>query len=515
MQKKKKPSGFIPQDNLISILPSAIAGMLILVIMVAEVLHSFPPENPLDQLIIILYGIIGILYLGFFYFIFTASPNKARFSWLTSMAAGLALGSLVYRLPKEMDYVLYTLLIIGSLSASVISSRGPAYSLVILYTTVHLFAQGRHHHPVYEWITHLCLTLAAMIGIETIQQLKAVSARQINRLEVVNELSQRIVSTLDTQEVFAVLNTVMQKALEADAYYIGVIEGDELHIILLCDDGEYFNNLRINKKGTLANWVSTHQQGLFLPDTRQPPEVEDVEIVTVGKKDRPTLSWMGVPMRGSHVDGVIAISSYQANAFARSDMELLSNIAQRAALALDNTHHHAQVEEQAQLDSLTHVYNHGYFIRALREQSRGCLENNHTLSLIMLDIDHFKQYNDNFGHLVGDEILIRLCGIIRSHIKHTDAIGRWGGEEFAISLPGTNEEQALRIAGRIRQEMAQLKMTNEKTETIPAPTVSQGIAIFPAETNDVAKLIDLADKRLYTAKERGRDQIEGSSASSR
>ena len=131
-----------------------------------------------------------------------------------------------------------------------------------------------------------------------------------------------------------------------------------------------------------------------------------------------------------------------------------------------------------------------------------------SLSVIMLDIDFFKRYNDAFGHLIGDEILVSLCEIIRTHIKNTDSVGRWGGEEFSVCLPNTNEEQAIQIALRIRASMATLKIRNEHQLTIPVPTVSQGIATFPKETSHITKLINLADKRLYIAKERGRDQIE-------
>ena len=173
----------------------------------------------------------------------------------------------------------------------------------------------------------------------------------------------------------------------------------------------------------------------------------------------------------------MAISSYAPNAFDRSDMELLNNIAQRAALALDNTYRHALVQQQARLDSLTNVYNHGYFIQTLHEQANACKAQNQPLSLIMLDIDYFKQYNDTFGHLIGDEVLIGLCDVIRSHIKNTDAVGRWGGEEFCISLPNTNGQQALQVAQRIRETMASLKVRNNEQVTIPVPTVSQGIAI--------------------------------------
>ncbi len=217
-------------------------------------------------------------------------------------------------------------------------------------------------------------------------------------------------------------------------------------------------------------------------------------------------------MHGAHVNGFMAISSYRPNAFDRNDMELLNNIAQRAALALDNAYHHELVEKQAQLDSLTEVYNHGYFIKTLQEQAQDCKERNQPLSLIMLDIDYFKQYNDTFGHLIGDEVLIGLCDVIRTHIKNTDAVGRWGGEEFCISLPNADSQQATEVAKRIRQTMTSLKLRNAEQMTIPVPTVSQGIAVFPAETDDITKLIDLADKRLYIAKKRGRDQVESAPA---
>jgi len=129
------------------------------------------------------------------------------------------------------------------------------------------------------------------------------------------------------------------------------------------------------------------------------------------------------------------------------------------------------------------------------------------LSLIMLDVDYFKQYNDTYGHLAGDEILSALCKTIGRHIKHTDIVGRWGGEEFVIALPGASGKQAQRVAQRIHESMATLKIKSMR-KSIPAPTLSQGIAQFPDEADETMKLVDLADRRLYIAKDRGRNQIE-------
>ena len=101
-----------------------------------------------------------------------------------------------------------------------------------------------------------------------------------------------------------------------------------------------------------------------------------------------------------------------------------------------------------------------------------------------------------------------LVEILRGQIDDPRLLARWGGEEFIISLPGTTGEQALQVAGRISQTMASLTIQDREQRTIPVPTVSQGVALYPVEADEIYRLIDLADRRLYIAKERGRNQIE-------
>jgi diguanylate cyclase (GGDEF)-like protein len=206
---------------------------------------------------------------------------------------------------------------------------------------------------------------------------------------------------------------------------------------------------------------------------------------------------------------VLALGSYEPNAFNRADLELLSNLARHAALAIENVDRQAELTERARLDSLTGVYNHGYFLEILKSQAEEATSSGTPLSLIMLDVDFFKSYNDTYGHLAGDKILTLLCNTIRSHIKSTDMVGRWGGEEFVISLPKTSAKQALIVATRISESMRGFTFPDRNGRTIPPPTVSQGIALFPKEAGEIFGLIDLADQRLYMAKKRGRDQIEG------
>ncbi len=507
MKKDPIRFGYDPQENIVSIFPALVAGMINLLLIIAAALLTYPEANLVFKSILFTYGIGGCTYIGFYYWVFNTLPNKPLYAWLNALIGGIGIGALSIFVGHELEYLVFTLVFIATLSSSVISDRGPAYTLIAIVFTTNFVQHIIRGIPPSNWIIHAGFIIGSVITAETIQQLKIISSRQMNRLETVNEISKQIVSTIETNQLISLLDAALQNALTADTYFIGIQEGDEIHTQLFYDDGEYFNDIRFAMKGSLSGWVINNQKPLFLPDLRKAVDPEGVILVTIGKP-KDSLSWMGVPMKGSHVDGIIAIASYRPNAFNRSDFELLSNIAQRAALALDNTYHHAWVEEQAQLDSLTRVFNHSHFIQTLQGHAETCLSLHQQLSLIMLDIDHFKQYNDSFGHPVGDEILVNLCAIIQNHIKNTDAVGRWGGEEFAIALPNANGDQALIVAQRVRETLASFKFSKDNHAGIPIPTISMGIAVFPDETDNVTKLIDLADKRLYIAKERGRDQIE-------
>jgi diguanylate cyclase (GGDEF)-like protein len=358
--------------------------------------------------------------------------------------------------------------------------------------------------PFLEWATPY---IVGVVVIEAVARIKDTTRQHIHRLETINKISRQIMLSLDIHQTISLLNATLQEALEADSYFVGTVVGREIHLDLFYDDGEYFNNVRIPLEGTLSGWVIRNNRELFLPDLQENAELDEVNDFVIGR-GRPNLSWMGVPLKASHITGIIALGSYRPNSFDSADLELLSNLAQHVSLALDNSLRHAQVEEQTRLDSLTGVFNHGYFLKVLAEQAEQAAASRSQLSLIMLDIDFFKQYNDRYGHLVGDRILKLLCTAIRHHVKQTDAIGRWGGEEFIISLPGAGPVDALRVAERIGQTMATLQVEDRDQKTIPVPTVSQGIAIYPNEAEEIYRLVDLADRRLYIAKERGRNQVE-------
>jgi len=163
------------------------------------------------------------------------------------------------------------------------------------------------------------------------------------------------------------------------------------------------------------------------------------------------------------------------------------------------------VEKLSTIDGLTELLLRRNFMEALDKELKRAYENKLKVASLMIDIDHFKRYNDNYGHLAGDRVLARIAGIIRDNTRKIDLISRYGGEEFAVALLEADKKGAMIVAERIRKEVEEeiFKVDSEETHA----TVSIGISFFPDDTKDLMKLIDYSDKALYEAKRTGRNKI--------
>jgi diguanylate cyclase (GGDEF)-like protein len=503
MKSRKSIATFAPHEIQQFVLPSTLAIVCLILFVVIEHLLVDPQIN----YFVLAYGILIVIYSFINVSLILRINNYSEtFGLANAIISGIGLGIFTYIVPQRFDEASHILISLGIVAVATVSGRFHAYVTMILTFAIStlITKPSIQGSDVLELATPY---LISMVVAEAILRIKDKTQQHIHRLETINKISRQIMLSLETEQTISLLNATMQEALEADTYFVGIVKGDEIQLDLFYDEGEYFNGVRVPLEGTLSGWIIKNQRALFLPDLREEIQLEGVKNFVMGK-EKTSLSWMGVPLMAANVTGVISLGSYKPNAFDSGDMELLSNLAQHVTLALDNTIRHAQVEEQARLDSLTDVYNHGYFLKKLAEQAQQASANNTLLSLIMLDIDYFKQYNDTYGHLVGDKILKSLCTVIKHHIKQIDMVGRWGGEEFIIALPGANGLEALKVAERIGQTMALLQVEDRLQRTVPVPTVSQGVAVFPTEADEIYQLIDLADRRLYMAKKRGRNQIE-------
>lgn len=160
-------------------------------------------------------------------------------------------------------------------------------------------------------------------------------------------------------------------------------------------------------------------------------------------------------------------------------------------------------------DDLTKSYNRRKLKEDLKEELERAERYSNSLSLLMIDIDWFKEYNDFHGHQKGDELLVRLVRTISHNIRFNDKLYRYGGEEFVVLLPETGEEEAKEVAEKLRSKIVEKKFLGEE-ESQPTKniTVSIGIAAYPKDGNSPSKLIEVADKALYNAKSSGKNTVK-------
>ena len=204
--------------------------------------------------------------------------------------------------------------------------------------------------------------------------------------------------------------------------------------------------------------------------------------------------------------GVMEVCAAQSGAFVESEVRLLSELADNLAFGIAALRDRKRIEELSVTDPLTGLYNRSYIDQALKSEQARFVRYQKPFSVALLDIDHFKEVNDTFGHPTGDAVLKTLSALLQKHRRQIDVVGRWGGEEFIVILPGTDEAAAGQFAERIRTAIETTVF--EKVKTL---TVSIGIAQSAPEAT-IQTLIKQADEALYRAKEGGRNRVVAAKA---
>ncbi|MDX2024002.1 MAG: GGDEF domain-containing protein [Deltaproteobacteria bacterium] len=169
--------------------------------------------------------------------------------------------------------------------------------------------------------------------------------------------------------------------------------------------------------------------------------------------------------------------------------------------------YHEEIYRLTTVDGLTQIFNKRYFMESLEREIARSNRYRREMTLVMFDIDHFKQINDTYGHLAGDQVLKSLASTIKAKIRREDLFARYGGEEFAIVLPEIDGYNAQQFAEKIRRIVEITDFFFEGTK-IPV-TISMGVAVLDAETSDAGALIKKSDERLYEAKKAGRNCVRG------
>jgi diguanylate cyclase (GGDEF)-like protein len=180
---------------------------------------------------------------------------------------------------------------------------------------------------------------------------------------------------------------------------------------------------------------------------------------------------------------------------------------QQDVLAIEYALLYERTRQLAITDRLTGLYNFGYFLDRLKEEKMRAERYHRLLSLIILDIDHFKKYNDTNGHPAGNEVLKKIAEILKIEAREVDIVARYGGEELVIILPETSRKRAAELAERIRETVAATIFGKMESQPLKKVTLSAGVATYPVDASNEDSLIKKADASLYEAKSRGRNQV--------
>jgi len=212
-----------------------------------------------------------------------------------------------------------------------------------------------------------------------------------------------------------------------------------------------------------------------------------------------------IPVQGE-LQGVLHVQSQHEGDLDGAKLQLAYTVVEQAGMALSNLYLREALREQSIRDPLTGLYNRRYMEEALKQQLSRVTRRLHPLGIIMIDIDHFKHFNDSFGHASGDALLRELGQFLQRHVRGEDIACRYGGEEFTLIMPNASVEIAQQRAEYLRQEVQKLRV-GEAGSVFEPVTLSLGVAIYPQHGSSIENVLRAADAALYHAKQGGRDQV--------
>ncbi len=336
--------------------------------------------------------------------------------------------------------------------------------------------------------------------------------RQVEELSVLCEISRELSSSLQHEALLQKIVDSAVSLLDCRICSLMLFEDDKQHLRIRYAVGlpeEVVEKASAVVGQGVTGWVAERGQPLLIEDITRDERFQ-ARQKGKAKGKYSTRSLLSVPLLiGTEVVGVLNVNNKRNNAvFTHHDLGNLTMLASQAAVSIENARLYETLQRLAVTDPLTKLFRRNYFEEQLTAELGRCRRYGRPLSLMMLDIDHFKSVNDTYGHPVGDQVLQGLAGLLRRYGRKDDLIARYGGEEFVAYLVETDRAGAQLAGERIRSatEVQEFVTTDDRILKV---TVSVGTASFPEDSDDPVELVRMADLALYTAKHSGRNQVCG------
>lgn len=403
------------------------------------------------------------------------------------------------------------------LDAKLVVRKGLAHASIATFITgMFVLLLSGLYLLLHDWATpyHLGATIVLAMTIAwTFNPIKAFSVKIIDKIffgknyeyrEMILNFSRRMSNVIDLDELAeAIVNPVAQ-AMQARQVSLllpnkksfGIRYGARLI------HGEPLTPIEFRQDSTIITWLARENKPLLRKVTEIDPEFKGLWAVDSKALDAANVELLFPMITKGKLIGLLVLSSKSKGLYSSDDIDVIMTFAHEAAVVIHNAQLYEQARERANTDGLTGLFNHRYFHERLDEEIVRCSRFGETFTLMLIDLDLFKTYNDIYGHLAGDEIIRQVSQCLKSSLRRVDIGFRYGGDEFAVLLPQTSLEDSQKVAQRIRRAIS------NQTESKGIPiSCSIGLGSWPTDgvmRNDIVEAVDAA---MYHAKQTGRDRV--------
>lgn len=336
-------------------------------------------------------------------------------------------------------------------------------------------------------------------------QLKTRLAMRVDELEVLFEIARTIASTLDLNEVLSRIASLLPTRLKVDRSSVMLLNQDgKLEVLKAFPPNEGSEGLQFEVGEGIAGHAASTRKSVYVPDL----EVEQrFKLLNAAPKRGCLLS---IPMlQGSELLGVLNFERRQKADFDREEIEYFTAVADQVTIAVQNARLHEQTVALSITDPLTGIPNRRHLFQQLEAEVNRARRYGTPISLVMIDIDHFKHLNDAAGHRAGDIALKQVTTALKQVVRKVDTLARYGGEEFVVLLPQVDREEALEVAEKLRRVVEETAFEHGAVQPGGKVTISVGVATLPTDATEQARLVDAADSALYASKRGGRNRVTG------
>ncbi|MBU1044888.1 MAG: diguanylate cyclase [Candidatus Omnitrophica bacterium] len=333
--------------------------------------------------------------------------------------------------------------------------------------------------------------------------------KEKSKLETMLQLGHAMSSILNLDELSEFIVNKITAVLNAKICSLMLIDHEDETLVIKAAvglDEAIIKTTRIKLGQSISGWVAQQGEPVLISNIE-----DDIQFGRTNLPKYETKSLLCIPLKvKDNILGVINVAdktiAEQENIFTEEDMHFLAIICNYAAIALENALLYGEVRKLAITDGLTNLYNHRYFQTNINSEVIRVMRYPRPLSLIMFDIDFFKNFNDSYGHPMGDIVLTEIAKVIKKNVRKVDIACRYGGEEFAVILPETKIKEAILVAEKIRTTVENLRFNTGKGTKKEKMTLSGGVAQFKSGMTKV-DFVRSADDSLYKAKTEGKNKI--------